>query len=201
MTRDELIAKYPRLYHMAESGTWASIRNHGLLSTVALLDLFEINGDRRAKLLGERRANSEPLEHPLHGCATIRDNKVLQDHLLEKCLLNGLTPRQWYEMLNVRVFFWPTEKRLYGLLTARPYRNRSHCVLEVDTAELVAKYEQQISLSPINSGSTIFNPAKRGLETFRRIKAYPLEQSSGIGGGSFRSRRARLSRNSQRDVW
>jgi hypothetical protein len=41
----DLIGRSPRLYHMAEADTWDSIREHGLLSTSALLDLFEIKGD------------------------------------------------------------------------------------------------------------------------------------------------------------
>lgn len=174
MTKEKLIKKYPRLYHMAESGTWDSIQTHGLLSTGALLKLFEVSGKRRNALLTQRRADSEILVHPKLGRATIRDNKVLQDHLLEKCLQDGLSPTDWYALLNARVFFWPTEKRLHGLLMARPYRNKAHCVLEVDTAELIKRYEKKIALSPINSGSTIFNPAERGLGTFKRIDDYDL---------------------------
>ena len=172
MTIDQLVKTYPRLYHMAESGTWESILRHGLLSTAALLDLFEVSGQQRRSLMRERRPESVLIEHPRHGHATIRDNKVLQDHLLERCLLDGLSPADWYEMLNSRVFFWPTEERLRGLLTARPYRDKPHCVIEINTLQLIQRHESRITLSPINSGSTIFNPAKRGRETFKRISAY-----------------------------
>jgi uncharacterized protein DUF7002 len=43
----ELVETCPRLFHMAEPGSWAGIQRHGLLSTSALLDLFEVDGDLR----------------------------------------------------------------------------------------------------------------------------------------------------------
>src|SRR2546429_180882 len=44
---DQLVAHFPRLYHMAEAGSWPSVEQHGLLSTSALLDLFEVTGEKR----------------------------------------------------------------------------------------------------------------------------------------------------------
>ena len=43
----ELIRDCPTLYHMAECGSWPSIRRHGLLSTSALLDLYGVQGAER----------------------------------------------------------------------------------------------------------------------------------------------------------
>ena len=40
MTVDELLATYPRLWHMAMDGSWPSIEKRGLLSTSALLELY-----------------------------------------------------------------------------------------------------------------------------------------------------------------
>jgi hypothetical protein len=44
VTHDEFATKYPRVYHVAEAGSWPSIKPHGLLSVAALLDLFEVAG-------------------------------------------------------------------------------------------------------------------------------------------------------------
>lgn len=41
MTPGEIAARFPRPYHVTEPGAQESVRQHGLLSTVALLDLFE----------------------------------------------------------------------------------------------------------------------------------------------------------------
>ena len=80
-----------------------------------------------------------------------------------------MAPREWYEMLNHKVFFWLTEERLKRLLAARAYRAKSHTVLTVETRTLVEKHEKQITLSHINSGSVIYGVGKRGKETFKPI--------------------------------
>jgi len=170
---ERLISRYPTLYHMAEDGSWESIRRHGLLSTSALLDRFEVEGEERLALESARRPEIVRVEHPEHGVAFIRDNKPMQEKALEKCLL-GMTPREWYEHLNRRVFFWVERKRLLKLLGARAYRDRPHLVLEVDTAGLLERHVERVSLSPINSGATFaLGPAPRGPETFRGIADHP----------------------------
>lgn len=168
-----LVRKYPKLYHMAEDGSWESIRRIGLLSTSALLDSFEVGNEKRREIESFRRPEIVGISHPEFGEASIRDNKPTQEKTLERCLI-GMTPREWYEMLNRRVFFWVSEKRLMKLLEAKAYRNRPHLVLEIDTAELLRRHYDGISLSPINSGATFsMNPAPRGPDTFKRIPDHP----------------------------
>lgn len=62
MTEAELISAHPRLYHMAEDGAWPAIRARGLLSTSALLDLYEVTGETRLSLEARRRPTSVALE-------------------------------------------------------------------------------------------------------------------------------------------
>ena len=161
---------------MAESGTWNSIKLHGLLSSQALVDLFEINGDERRKILEDHRPESIAISHPKHGHAVIRDQKPMRDSALFKCLNDGLTPTDWYQILNKRVFFWLTEERLLRLLGARAYRSKAHCILTIDTAKLLAKHSARVMLCHINSGSTIFRPQPRGNNTFKTIAEYPFEE-------------------------
>src|SRR5690349_1615645 len=104
MKTAELISNYPFAYHMAESGTWESIRKHGLLSTLALLDLFEINGQKRNEIFARRRPESVTITHPKHGRAVIRDQKPMSESALGKCLDPILTAAKWYMILNRRVF-------------------------------------------------------------------------------------------------
>ncbi len=157
---------------MAERGSWNSIRRHGLLSTSALLDLFEVDGDRRHRLEAERRPRTVLLEHPVHGRAVVRDQKPMDDDGLARCLCDGLVPADWYAIINARVFFWLTRARLARLLAARPYRDAAHDVLEIDAAGLVDAYAPAITLSPINSGATRPFPAARGRNTFASIDDY-----------------------------
>src|SRR5215208_2327651 len=112
MQAAELIARYPRLYHMAEDGSWDAIRRHGLLSTRALLDLFEIRGAERDALYSRHRPSGTTVHHPVHGTAVIRDQKPMSDSKVATALGGSMTPREWYELLNDRVFFWLSEDRL-----------------------------------------------------------------------------------------
>lgn len=158
---------------MAEVGSWQSIREHGLLSTTALLDLFEINGVLREQIESERRPESVEVVHPEHGRAVIRDNMPMRDSALLKCL-EDCTPREWYELLNRRVFFWTERERLLRLLGAKAYRAKRQLVITIDTAKLLACHAPRVTLSPINGGSTLMRPAARGFGTFQPIKEFPF---------------------------
>ncbi|HVG48796.1 MAG TPA: hypothetical protein VM899_11755 [Rubellimicrobium sp.] len=171
MTEDELtelLAGHPVLYHMAEAGSWPSIRERGLLSTSALLDLFGVGVAERHAIEAERR----PLSVALAPGAVIRDNGPLNEANLARCLDDGLRPEDWYRLLNGRVFFWLSRERLLRLLGARLYRGKEHEVLEVEARPLVEACRDRIELSPINSGATGRFPVRRGLRTFRRIPDY-----------------------------
>ena len=174
ITPDCFVQRYPCLYHLAEEGTWESIRERGLLSTTALLDLYQKNGKERFLIESQYRSDSIVIEHPIHGRAVIPDQKPMVETVLRKCLFN-MTPRDWYELLNRKVFFWPTKERLFGLLAAKSYRERTHCVLTIESESLLAT-QLTITLSAINSGSTIYNPQPRGSHTFLRLEDYPYEE-------------------------
>jgi hypothetical protein len=160
---------------MAEEGTWESIARNGLRSTTALLDLFEIGGPARAEIESEHRPQSKTVTHKIYGSAVIRDQKPLRDSSLNKCLID-LTPAEWYRVLNNQVFFWVTKDRLLTLLSARAYRDRVHCILTVDTKQLLERHLERVKLSPINSGSTLYNPQPRGTGTFFPLSEYPFEE-------------------------
>jgi hypothetical protein len=172
---DDLVSNYPTLFHMAEGGSWPSVKENGLLSTRALLDLFDVSDPRRSQILRTRRQELEPLRHPDHGTAVIRDQLPLREGPLEGCLTD-MTLEEWFEALNSRVFFWLDEPHLETLLGARAYRDRPHDVIHVDTTKLIQACGSQITLSPINSGNTMYNPRPRGSDTFKRIADYPFEE-------------------------
>jgi hypothetical protein len=176
MKKEDLIQHYPRLYHMAESGTWPSIRRHGLMSTTALLDLFEVKGEQRRIIEDERRPECVEITHPKHGKAVIRDQKPLRESALLKCLQKPFKPRDWYRILNANVFFWVDARRLDGLLGARAYRDKYHCVLTLDSRALITSHAHAVQLSPMNSGSTIHRPLPRGATTFLPIEGFPFEE-------------------------
>jgi hypothetical protein len=178
MNTEELISTFPRLYHMAHVNAWPGIKRHGLLSTSALLDLFEVKGSSREALEANRRNDSITVHHKRYGEAVIRDNKPMDDAGLVRALTD-MTPEEWYRTLNRKVFFWLTEERLKRLLTARFNRPDNHCVITVNTRSLVSDYHDKIWLCPINSGATAKPmPQPRGTRTFQRICDYPFNDWS-----------------------
>src|SRR5688572_17159622 len=160
---------------MAAAGSWPSIRKHGLLSTSALLDLFEIRGHERTSIESQHRPESVIISHPKHGRAIIRDQKPMSDAALRHCLI-GMKPQSWFELVNRRIYFLLVEARLNRLLTAKMYRNVEHILLTIDTRSLVTAHEDEIRLSPINTGSTMRRPQPRGAQTFMRLQDYPFEE-------------------------
>ncbi len=169
-----LVACYPKLYHMAERDTWPSIKANGLLSTSAALDRFGINGAARRALEREHRPE-KVFVGPAGQQIVLRDQKPMPPERIASALTDGTTPQQWYRFLNGRVFMWAEEKRLHGLLNARPYRNLEHDVLTIDAAALMADYASRVWLCRMNSGNTWPMPHARGMGDFMRIANYPMK--------------------------
>lgn len=169
---EELIADCPILFHMAEHGSWAAIREHGLLSTSALLDLYGVTGTARDVIERQRRSQAVSLSDPNLHRTVIRDQLPMDDLGLRRCLPHYLSPSEWYYLLNQKVFFWLSRERLLTLLNAGTYRNRPHDVLEVSTRSIINAYKETIWLCPINSGCTKPFPHPRDENTFRRIPDY-----------------------------
>ena len=176
MNEADLVKHFPRLWHMAEDGSFESIKKHGLLSTSSLLDLYDIDGKERLALESKRRGDSVTITKKGLPNAIIRDQKPMTESALKKCLSADVTPKQWFEILNDRAFFWLSRDRLRGLLSARAYRSRPQTVLTVDTASLLRAHRDRIELSPLNSGATIYNPQPRGRDTFQTIEHYPFDE-------------------------
>jgi hypothetical protein len=171
-----LIENYPRLYHMAHQGGWPAIRDNGLMSATALLDAYGVRGKQREAFEFERRPECVRLDKDGLPGAVLRDQKPMADAPLAKCLRDGLEPREWYEILNARSFFWLSRERVWRLLKAKAYRDVTQTVLTVDTASLVSAHRRRIRLSPINSGSTLFNAQPRGRSTFMSVEDFPFNE-------------------------
>lgn len=173
MTPDQLVDRYPLLYHMAEGGSWRTIQRHGLRSTCALLDLFGVTGQERFNIESRWRAERVVLRHPDHGTAVVRDQLPMPEAKLRECLVD-MTPQEWYELINRKCFFWAEQTPLVWMLMAGPYRNRQHDVIVVPTRILLNHHLDGVTLSAINSGSVYpakatGTPRRRGRDTFKLL--------------------------------
>jgi uncharacterized protein DUF7002 len=186
MTPEELASRHPKLYHVTRPGAWEAISTFGLMPASALLERFEEDQQRRIDLATRRRPAEVELAHPAHGTMILNDNLPLSERALAACLDDGLTPQDWLRMLNERVFFWVDESRVARLLGARMNRARSREVLVFDTLGLVSAHAARVEISPINSGSTLRKPARRGLATFTPVLAKSYREWRRQRGGNDR---------------
>ena len=171
MNREELIDLHPQLFHMAEAGSWPAIQKFGLLPTESIVRSSNLDDVLQSSLLNERRPESVQFDHPDLGAVVIRDQGPLNLTLLRPKLID-VTVEEWLHTLNNRVFFWLHPMKLEKLLTARRYRNSEQDVLTVDTRSLLNAVGDQVRLSPINSGASLYNPTPRGTQTFTTIEEY-----------------------------
>ena len=155
----------PVLYHLTRETNWPFIEQHGLLSTQALLDLAGLHGIERETLEHRHRAEHVVLPNGV----VISDQKPMPPTALARCL-HEVTPEQWYTLLNSKVFFWLDTERLSRL--RRVYRAIPQIVMSIDTEQLLARYAEQTTLTPINTGNARRQPAQRGLCTFVPYKTW-----------------------------
>lgn len=174
MTPDELVRHYPVLHHMAERDSWPRIQQIGLRTTNQLVEACAPDSATRTAILAGRRTRSYGLTHPEVGAITVRDQKPLMLHNLK---LTDVTLEEYLGLLNDRVFMWTHPDRLDGLLGANSYRASEHDVLVLDTARVVEAYADNIRLTTMNTGATIFpSSPPRGAESFMTIAQFPFSE-------------------------
>lgn len=162
---------------MAEADSWPSIRRHGLLSATEVVRRGDLIGRHREILRSQHRPAKAVVHVTGIGTVVLRDQKPMSERRLRPALVDGMTPQQWYKLINSRVFFWVKEERLHRLLTAAEYVDFEHDVLTVDTASLLSVHAKRVRLCHMNSGNTLPFPQPRGRQTFKRIGDYPVTLS------------------------
>jgi hypothetical protein len=150
---------FTHIYHLAEASNWPHIQRNGLHSARVLLDMAGVTGPERERLERTQRMVHTELPNGVQ----IRDQRPLPLAALKTCLI-GMSPADWYAMLNARVFFWLDPQRLNRQRAA--CGPRPQVVLIIDAMRLVAAYADQIAMTPINTGNARRRPAKRGTATF-----------------------------------
>lgn len=174
MTPEQFIYRYPHLYHATRAGAWSSISDRGLLSASAALDHFGILGALRIPF--ESRYRPEDMHiFPEHASDIVlrEQTRMPRHHLMPALKGTGMSPEDWYRLVNSRVFFWPTEDRLRRALSALNRRTLEHDVLIVDTASFVAAHGGRMELLSLISSHTFPIPQVRSRSTFKPMAEYP----------------------------
>jgi hypothetical protein len=146
------------VFHLAEADNWPSIERGGLLSTAALLKRPGVTDADRIRISRHRAARTV-----LSDGTVVRDQGPMPPVALQRCL-HGMTPEQWYELLNGKVFFWTDAERLNRHLHA--CRRNPQVVMVLDAERLLARHGERAAVSPFNTGNARRRPAPRGAATF-----------------------------------
>ncbi|SRR5579884_231502 len=152
-----------RIFHLVEASNWSSVQRHGLLSACELLKLTGVPSAIRERISTTQRTRLMVLSDSV----VIRDQRPIPPAALQKCLI-GMTPAQWYALINQKVFFWCDPERFN-----RQYRacgERPQIALTLDTERLLSRHGGRVALTPFNTGNTRRKPAIRGRTTFVRMR-------------------------------
>jgi len=171
---------YPRLYHMAHEDALASIQRHRLLSTSSILKMWEVKDPLRTSIDSRIRRETVEIWHPTHGRAVIRDQKPMRESQLSRALVD-CTPAEWCQLLNRKIFFWPSIERLKTHMSARENRGKKHLVLTVDARSFLSVYQENVTLCAMNSGNTIPFAHERGRDSFMKMSEYPFQSRRNRG--------------------
>ena len=146
------------VFHIADARNWDSIRKHGLLCTDTIV---------RRSMQGAAD-NAAPRAYRPKGVLLadgvfIRDQRPMAPASLARCLDAGVSPDQWYDLVNACVFFWANAARMERHLMAQ--RGQGLVVLTFDTRKLMAAYSKVAFLTPFNIGNSRRRAAARGWRT------------------------------------
>ena len=169
MTPDAFAERHPRLWRLAQRGAAEGVRRHGLLTAARAAAMAGVD------LPAAPRPGPLDVTLPDGTPVRITDNLPLSFRALAPVLDDGLTPADWLAMLNDRVFLWPDRALGAGNLAARArlgYESEWQCY---DTARLLAPVWDRAEIAPINTGSTLRRPARRGLASFAPLAALDWE--------------------------
>ncbi len=154
-----------RVYHLAHAENWDSIRRTGLHSTAALIARAKLRATDARPFTGYRdRAMQLPSGEWL------RDQCPMPPAALTRCLDDGLTPADWYALVNAKVFFWLDRERLERHAAA--CRAAPQIVMALDLRELARRHAGRAFVTPFNVGNARRKAASRGRRTFVPLDAW-----------------------------
>lgn len=152
-------------FHIADAENWLSIQRSGLFSASRLIARDRLEEDAALPFAGHRATGMR-----LPSGALIRDQSPMPPEALRRCLDPGLTPRDWYDLVNSKVYFWLDQDRLDRHLAA--CGARAQILVAVDLPALLERHGDAAFLTPFNVGNARRRPASRGRRSFVPFAAW-----------------------------
>lgn len=179
MTIEHFLKLRPYLYHLTHQNNVPIILESGRLeSTVRLTERVQLAD--RDNFCRQRRGENVTIQNDTLS-VVIRDQAQIIEDVLRRSLEPNCTYEQFIELLNSKVFFWPTQHDVikhYGTYQAERPR-----VLRFNTSEVLA-LNQAPKFCKLNSGAPRCHPAyrpnaaPRGLNTFQLAANYGYAPST-----------------------
>ena len=154
-----------RAFHLADRDNWAAIQRDGLHSAAVLIARAGLRGRAARPFAGYRDTGMQ-----LPSGARLRDQRPMPPAALQRCLDDGLSPDDWYRLVNDKVFFWLDEDRLHRHVAA--CGKRPQLIVTVDLRALVERHGSRAFVTPFNVGNARRRPAARGRRTFVPLAAW-----------------------------
>jgi hypothetical protein len=169
MDRNLLIKRRPYVYHLTANENIANIYGEKrIYSTRHIVEMSGLSDEEQEEFLTSKRIGHKILTWGDQEIS-IRDQDPINLNLLPRCLIDGVSVGEFINILNQRVFFWPTIPRLFRHYSR--YEPENPIIIRVRTKDIL-DLNVGIDLSSINSGATRChpsyggNPPPRGNETF-----------------------------------
>ena len=169
------------LFHASSYGAWPTIAELGLRTTGELLAASGL-----ARPAAARTKNIDVILESGHN-VTIRDQRPMVRAKIE-AHLDGISVREWLDILNERVFLFVRQKELTAML-GRYQEAEGQDVVVFDTSKLLAATATRMEVSTVNSSEPVpwTRCPCRSRSTFLPIGSYSgsvgdIEEATVIGG-------------------
>ena len=180
MNIQEFCKERPYLYHLTDRQNLPLILDSRTLLSTTDIAQMALSKEDAKDFLRSKRNNHLTLS--VNGINyKIRDQNPILLKVLERSLTNGMRAGEFIELLNKRVFWWPTVDRLTRHFNR--YVNERPIILRVSTVDML-ELNKNVELCHLNSGATRCHPAyggnapTRGEESFLAPKHYDRNISS-----------------------
>ena len=162
MDLSELAEHFPNLWHVTFAGGWDGIQRQGLLRAV----------DVAPKEADAFRPEVQRVEGADGLAVTLRDQVLSRSDPAP--YLDGITPAQWWSLINGRVYFFRKKEDATDLLDVYLGKGHAQEVVRVRTKAALEAVAGQVEVTTVNAGT--FPRTKgpsRGPATFIPLADYP----------------------------
>lgn len=165
----ELAEHFPNLWHVTFAGGWEGIRRQGLLRAV------DVAPEEAEAFRGEVRR----VEGADGLAVTLRDQ--VSSRADPSPCLDGITPAQWWSLVNGRVYFFRRKDDATKLLDVYLSQGHAQEVVRVRTKAALEAVAGQVEVTTVNPGT--FPRTKgpsRGPATFVPLADYPVAAAAKV---------------------